>query len=78
MTVEADIQELRKKIENAKSEKARREALAHHAAASLKTALADLKELGHDSPESALAEAKQIKENLSQTIEQIQKELELA
>ena len=75
VSVEEQIQTLRSKIEEARSEKARREALADQARGAHAAALAQLKELGHDSPESALKEAARLRSEVADVVAQIEEEL---
>lgn len=72
---EEQITALRKKVEAARQEKARREASADQARATLAEVDAQLRELGHDSPESALEEAKKLREGTAKTVALIEEKL---
>lgn len=75
MELEQKIHDLRKKVEEAKSVKARREAQADQARGIHKAALESLQELGHDSPESALEEAQKLRSELAKTVDQVEQKL---
>lgn len=74
-TIEEQLTDLRRRTEEARAEQAKREALADQARAIHEKAQAALRELGHETPESALAEADRIRADVEQRIEEANEQL---
>lgn len=72
------VANLRRTVDAAKQEQAKREALADQAEGIAVKALADLAVLGYSSPEEALAEAARIRRTTEGAVSQIEKEIQEA
>lgn len=75
MSVEEKIVILRQKMEAARAEVARREALADQARGAHEAAMARLAEMGHESVESAQQEIDALKSEMGTLIEMIEQQL---
>jgi hypothetical protein len=73
-----EISALKQTISSARTEQARREAQADQAEAIEKDSLAKLKELGCDTPEEALAEAKKLQDKIAEQAKAIRTKIEEA
>jgi hypothetical protein len=73
-----EISALKQTISSARTEQARREAQADQAEAIEKDSLAKLKELGCDTPEEALAEAKKLQDKIAAQAKAIRTKIEEA